>query len=454
MELAIPGQVEHIIEQLGENGYEAFAVGGCVRDLLLGRTPEDWDITTSARPEDVKRIFRRTIDTGIEHGTVTVMIGETGYEVTTYRVDGEYEDHRHPKAVQFTAELVEDLRRRDFTINAMAYAPGSGVIDVFSGREDMEKGMIRAVGVAHERFEEDALRMLRAVRFSGQLGFRIEGKTKQAICELAHTISHVSVERIRVELTKLLLSREPERLLEAYEAGLTKIILPEFDQMIETEQENPHHYLNVGRHTLAVIKQINHLAKREQLDKKQWVALCFAGLLHDVSKPECKTVDRDGIAHFYGHDKKGSERAGHILRRLKFDNYTIDFVKRLVNYHDERFEGGKKSLRRIMNRMGREYVPYLFLLQEADLLGQSTYMQQEKLGALEHAKILYGQINEADEAVSLSDLAIGGKELMELGIRKGPEIGKMLNELMSIVLEEPQKNKPEILVAIVKERIG
>ncbi|MEG0722054.1 MAG: CCA tRNA nucleotidyltransferase, partial [Lachnospiraceae bacterium] len=250
MEIKLPEKVNHIIKTIQVAGYEAYAVGGCIRDSILGRMPEDWDITTSAMPMQVKELFYRTFDTGIEHGTVTVVLEKESFEVTTYRIDGEYEDNRHPKEVTFTRNLMEDLLRRDFTMNAMAYNEETGLVDGFSGRKDLENQVIRCVGNAAERFGEDALRMLRGVRFAAQLGFTMESETKVAIQALAPTLSCISAERIQMELIKMLVSPRPEMLEMAYELGITKVILPEFDDMMETEQETKHHQYNVGEHTL------------------------------------------------------------------------------------------------------------------------------------------------------------------------------------------------------------
>ena len=256
MKIRLPEKVSAIIRELKNAGYDAYAVGGCVRDSVLGRTPQDWDITTSARPQQVKEVFGHTIDTGIQHGTVTVMLEHEGFEVTTYRIDGEYEDARHPKNVEFTSELREDLKRRDFTINAMAYSDTKGLVDLYGGRADLEEGIIRCVGNASERFDEDALRILRALRFQAQLGFQIEEETKAAIRRQARFLKDISAERIRVELDKLLVSDHPEVLADAYKLGVTEVILPEFDTMMETPQNNPHHKYNVGMHTIEALKHI------------------------------------------------------------------------------------------------------------------------------------------------------------------------------------------------------
>lgn len=451
MKMQIPDEATYIIQTLESAGYEAYAVGGCVRDALIGREPEDWDITTSAKPEQVKALFRRTIDTGLEHGTVTIMIDTNGYEVTTYRVDGDYADHRHPKEVSFTSNLEEDLKRRDFTINAMAYSPDNGLVDIFQGREDLQQGIIRAVGNPEERFREDALRMLRAIRFSGQLGFEIETATREGIRSLAATISHVSAERIRVELEKLLISGQPQKLLVAAETGLTKVFLPEFDKMLDTKQENPHHYLDVGHHSMQTVIEAGRLCRKEKLDRKHTVAVTFAALLHDIAKPLCKTVDEEGLAHFHGHDKMGAELAAGIMHRLKFDNDTIFLVKKMVDAHDRRYEGGKRGMRRAMSHVGTEVMPYLFLLQEADLLSQSEYKQKEKLKCLYESKQVYEEILKAKEAVSVKELAIGGREVIALGVEKGPEIGRILNWLLSQVIENPRLNDKETLIQLVKQ---
>ena len=252
----IPEKAEKIIRELMAHGFEAYAVGGCVRDSILGREPGDWDITTSARPEQVKQIFHRTVDTGIEHGTVTVLIDKDAYEVTTYRVDGEYEDHRHPKEVTFTASLEEDLKRRDFTINAMAYNPETGLVDIFEGMQDLERKVIRCVGDSRERFDEDALRILRAIRFSAQLGFEIDEATKNAMTEKAETLKDVSAERIRVELVKLITSAHPEKIAEACRLGLTRVVLPEYDAIVGVEQHTPNHIYDVENHTLKALQAI------------------------------------------------------------------------------------------------------------------------------------------------------------------------------------------------------
>ena len=367
--IQMPQAVTDIIHTLQQAGYEAYAVGGCVRDSILGRIPDDWDITTSAKPEEVKTLFRRTIDTGIQHGTVTVMVDKEGYEVTTYRIDGDYEDGRHPKDVTFTASLTEDLRRRDFTINAMAYNDEDGLIDIFGGIEDIERKMLRCVGDPEARFGEDALRMMRAVRFSAQLGYEIEAKTRNAIQKLAYTLEKVSAERIAVELVKLLVSPHPDRMRVCYETGLTAVFFPEFDRMMETGQKNPHHCYSVGEHTLASLQAV-------RADK----VLRLTMLLHDSGKPQTYSTDENGVDHFYGHAKVSGQIARTVLRRLKFDNDTMDRVVKLVTIHDLLIEPGEKYMRRAMNRNGADLFPDIFDVKQADMDGQSMYQRQQKQG--------------------------------------------------------------------------
>lgn len=450
----IPKKVEFIIQTLIEHGFEAYAVGGCVRDSLLGKEPEDWDITTSAKPEEVKQLFRRTIDTGIAHGTVTVMLEKQGFEVTTYRIDGEYEDGRHPKQVEFTSKLEEDLKRRDFTINAMAFNKQTGIVDLFQGQEDMKRHMIRCVGEPIERFSEDALRMLRAIRFAGQLQFSIEEKTKKAIKEKADALEQVSAERIRVELEKLLLSNQPEQLMTAYETGITAIILPEFDKMIQTEQNNPHHIYNVGIHSIVSIQKMNELCKRLNINKKTHSILVFTMLLHDVGKPIKRTIGEDGYDHFYGHPKESALFAKDILKRLKFDNETIDIATRLIFWHDYRFMPKKSMIRRGVHKVGEDIIELLFLVQRADAMAQNPDTISEKIGMLEKVEFLYKEVKEKRECLNLKNLSVNGRDLIKEGFPAGKEMGKLLNYLLEQVLEHPEWNEYDKLIELAKDFIS
>ena len=443
MKITLPRKVLMIINNLQLHGYEAFAVGGCVRDSILARRPEDWDITTSAKPEEIKRLFRRTVDTGIEHGTVTVIIGKDSYEVTTYRVGGAYEDGRHPKEVRFTSRLEEDLQRRDFTINAMAYNDDVRLVDVFGGMKDLNHHLIRCVGDPRERFSEDALRILRAVRFSAQLNFPIEPDTAEAIKELAPTLEKISAERIQAELVKLLVSPHPERIRDAYELGITKVILPEWDAMAGVEQNTPHHRYDVAEHTIRAMKYV----KRDKI-------LRLTMLFHDMGKPSTKTTDENGRDHFKGHALVSEEIARKVLRRLKFDNETVKTVTRLVCYHDYRMEATPKNVRRAMNRIGVELFPYYLAVRMADAKAQSPYRRREKIENIVAVRKLYQEALLEEDCVTLRQLAVSGRDLMDLGMNPGREIGSMLSELLEYVIDDPKRNEKEILRGYVKEKLG
>lgn len=442
MTISMPEKVEFIIDTLMEHGFEAYAVGGCVRDMILGRNPEDWDITTSATPQEVKNLFRRTIDTGIQHGTVTVMLDKDGYEVTTYRIDGEYEDNRHPKDVAFTKNLLEDLKRRDFTINAMAYNNRDGLVDAFDGMNHIEQKRICCVGNPEDRFDEDALRMLRAVRFSGQLGFSIEEQTGAAIRKKASFLKNISAERIRVELNKLITSKGPEQIREAYRTSMTRVILPEFDVMMETEQNNPHHIYTVGEHTIHAVQEIG----KNGGDSKS--ILCWTMLLHDVAKPLVKTTDELGVHHFYGHAEKGSELSKSILKRLKFDNYTIDMVSRLIYYHDYQFTLTPSGMRRAVFKIGEDLMKLLFQVKRADVFAQNPSTQEEKLRLIQEAERLYEEIEKNKNCINLKSLAVNGQDLMKIGFPAGKKLGEVLNQLLEQVLEKPEINNKETLLEL------
>ena len=413
MKINMPAQAAKVIKTLEEHGFEAYIVGGCVRDSILGRTPGDWDITTSASPQEVKEIFEHTVDTGIEHGTVTVLMNHEPYEVTTYRVDGKYEDHRRPNEVHFTKSLKEDLLRRDFTINAMAYNDSEGIIDMYDGMTDLKNKMIRCVGEATKRFDEDALRILRVLRFQAQLG-------------------------------KLITSAHPEVLVNAYKLGVTKIIFPEFDIMMETPQNNPHHKYSVGIHTIEAMKNI------EAEHIYRWTML-----LHDIGKPEAR-VEGPDKDHFKMHPVIGEEIARKILRRLKFDNQTIKQVTTLVRWHDRRFasfeEVNKKTIRRWVSKLTPELFARLMVVQRADINAQSDYHKEQKEQVLNETKRLFEEIIEEKNCLSIKELKINGKDLMDMGVPQGKEIGEILSWLLDQVLERPVLNERETLIAMVKEK--
>ena len=438
--IKLPEKVKYIIETITEAGFEAYAVGGCVRDSVLGREPDDWDITTSASPYQIKELFPRTVDTGIRHGTVTVMLDKDGYEVTTYRIDGVYEDGRHPREVTFTPDLKEDLKRRDFTMNAMAYNGKTGLIDIFDGRKDMENRIIRCVGDPEERFREDALRMMRAVRFSAQLGYEIEATTETAITHLAENLKKISAERIQVELLKLLCAPYPGRIRSAYELGITKIILPEFDSCMETAQNNPHHCYTVGEHSIRAMEAV-------EPDK----CLRLAMLFHDIGKPVTKTTDQEGIDHFHGHPLVSEEMTRKILKRLKLDNQTIFTVTRLVRYHDHYIGETSKAVRRSILEIGEEIFPLLLQVKRADIEAQSEYLKKEKEEHLETVQKLYEDILRTKQCVSLKELAVSGSDLIrENGMQPGKEVGEVLSCLLDLVIEDPALNQKETLLQRAK----
>ena len=441
MHIELPSKVKQIINMLETAGYEAYAVGGCVRDSLMHRTPQDWDVTTSARPEAVKSLFARTIDTGIQHGTVTVMLGHEGFEVTTYRIDGVYEDARHPKEVAFTGSLTEDLKRRDFTINAMAYNERAGLVDIFDGLKDLRRRVIRCVGDPKERFTEDALRMLRAVRFGAQMDFSIEDGTKRAIELLAPSLKKISAERIQAELVKLLVSEHPEEVRTLRDTGISREIFPWLDDMFETPQNNPHHCYNVGEHTLHALMNI-------PADKTLRLTMLF----HDMAKPHCLTTDTKGIYHFRGHPQEGASMAQMVMRRLKFDNATIGRVSRLILWHDDNPPLTLPNVRRALNRIGPDCFPDLFLVKRADTMGKSLYRRENKLAYIQAYEDMYRQIMTDGDCISLKELAVTGSDLIAAGLKPGRGIGDMLAYLLSLVLEDPACNTKEFLIEKVKER--
>ena len=390
MILQIPSKVAVILDTLQAHGYEAYAVGGCVRDTLLDRLPDDWDITTSARPEEVKELFRRTVDTGLQHGTVTVLLGEEGFEVTTYRIDGEYTDHRHPAEVAYASQLSEDLMRRDFTINAMAYNEQTGLVDLFDGIADIHRKVIRCVGEPMERFTEDALRIMRAVRFSAQLGFSIEEKTWAALKELAPTLVHVSQERIQVELVKLLVSSHPHYVKNLQDAGILAVILPELG---EVRQDRLKH--------LQVLPA----------DKK----LRLAALLLPL----------------------GDKKAKAVLRRLKFDNDTISTVGRLIRWYDRDFEPGLLDMRHGLNEIG-------------DDLMEQLLQFQEYRHPVEEARKSFSEVVRLGQCYQLKQLALTGNDLIAMGIKPGRQIGEYLHACLELVLDEPDKNEKAYLRTYVE----
>lgn len=433
--ISIPEQAKQILETIQKAGHEAYLVGGCVRDTLLGRTPNDYDITTSAMPEEVKALFDRTIDTGIKHGTVTVLLGGKDFEVTTFRIDGKYADNRHPESVTFTRSLREDLLRRDFTVNAFAYSPQTGLIDCFDGLRDLKEGVIRAVGDPDKRFEEDALRILRAVRFSAQLGFGIEPGTRKACQRQAWRLENVSMERIRDELLKMILSPHPEILMTCHDLGLTPYFLPEFDTMVNTKQETPFHCYDVAWHT---IKAMEHARK----DRILQLTLLF----HDSGKPAAKFFDEKGIAHFYQHEKESARIAQEAMKRLKFPNKLIEEVVFLVLHHGDVFPATEKSIRREIGKVGLERFPLLMEIQRADVSAQSEMARQDHERRLDDVERVFSEERKKADCFSLKDLAVHGTDLIEAGMKPGPEIGRILDNMLKYVVDNPDRNNKDFLL--------
>ena len=426
MRIEMPYEAEWIIDNIRSHGYEAFIVGGCVRDAVLGRIPGDWDITTSAKPEQVKEIFGKTVDTGLKHGTVTIIKHGSGYEVTTYRIDGEYLDGRHPETVEFTPDLREDLKRRDFTINAMAYSHETGIVDEFEGMEDLKRRVIRCVGCAKDRFTEDALRILRAVRFAAQLDFVIEDETYKAIAEIAPNLVHVSKERIQVELTKLLLSDHPEKIWMVDATGIAEYVTPGFTEVFEREleRENSHH---AGENeTPGTSGCLVDGASRDAL-KECWIGL--AALPADKSHR---------WAGFLRH--MTAEQAVKILRGLKLDNDTIGNVKNMIMAFQAPLAVDKVEIRRLLSRV-TEY-QFLGAMQLKKLDGDETVP-----GILR----LFEEIKEAGDCVSLKQLAVNGGDLLAKGLEKGKQIGDGLMYLLNLVLEKPELNKKDILLEKINQ---
>lgn len=441
MTMDMPKNVDTAINLLQSAGFEAYAVGGCVRDSLLGKTPNDWDITTSAKPENMKSVFVnfRCIDTGIKHGTVTVVIDGEPLEITTFRLDGEYEDNRHPKSVTFTSNLGADLGRRDFTVNAMAYSKKTGIVDLFGGQNDLKNGIIRCVGDPDRRFNEDALRILRALRFASALDFEIEEKTAQCLLKNRVLLGNISEERIAKELLKLVCGKGAKRILTDFAPVLFEI-LPELQPMYKNSHDNPHHCYDIYEHTLISV---------ESIDLEP--TLRFAMLLHDCGKPAVKKFDENGVAHFYGHQRISAEISAQILARLKVSNKFRDEILFLVSNHDrwELYENTEK-MPRYLSKFGLDGVLNLLKVMRADVLAQSPeyrYRLDQIADAEETAKNLAAQ----KPCLSLSELQINGRTLMDIGIPQGRKLGAVLAQLLDEVIDGVTKNTQEALTTRARE---
>lgn len=433
----IPKSVREVLETLTAAGHEAWCVGGCVRDTLLGRTPEDWDVTTSALPEETMSLFgRRALPTGMKHGTVTVRTDRGGVEVTTFRCDGAYHDHRRPDTVIFTRSLEEDLKRRDFTVNAMALGLDGTIRDLFGGREDLTAGILRCVGEPDKRFDEDALRILRALRFASVLGFRIEQETAAGIHKNRALLGDIAVERIQVELFKMLCGKKVLDVLRAY-PDVVGVFWPEVLPMVGLDQRNHHHCYDVWEHTI-------HAAAAVPPEPE----LRCAALLHDIGKPATFTVDENGVGHFRGHAAVSEELADGMLRRLKCATEFRETVVRLVEWHDRDIPRTDRAVRRALGKLGERDLRRLISLKRADNLAQSpAYFSRQR--ELDKGETILDKLLAENACFSLKQLAVNGKDLTDMGLF-GPAVGRMLNALLDAVVDGELPNERDALMAALK----
>lgn len=439
--IIIPQHALTVVERLERYGYEAYVVGGCVRDSLMGRCPKDWDVCTNALPEEVLRVFKRfhVIKTGLQHGTVTVMVDKQPVEVTTFRIDGNYTDNRHPDSVNFVSRVEEDLARRDFTINAMAYNPARGLVDAFGGQEDLQARIIRCVGEPDARFNEDGLRILRALRFAARYDFGIETETAFSMHRNRHLLENVSVERIFSELKGILAGEGVLGMMQAF-PDIFSVIIPELAPAVGFEQHNPHHCYDVWTHTA-------HAVQAAPADEVLRLAL----LLHDIAKPATFTMGEDGKGHFYGHGEKGAEMARDIMLHLKSDTATLQTVVTLVREHDSMLPTTAPGMRRLIGRMGVETIRQLMEVKQADMTAQSTHERPQKQATLREARLLLEDVLDEAPAFTVSDLKVNGRDLMELGVKPGPAMGDILKTLLTEVQDEILSHSREAQLARAKE---
>lgn len=444
LKIEIPSGANEIIHTLQNNGYEAFLVGGCVRDSILNRPIHDYDITTSATPDEMMEVFKdkRIIETGLQHGTITIVIDREAYECTTYRIDGNYSDNRRPDSVTFTRSLEEDLKRRDFTINAMAYNDEVGLVDPFNGMEDIEYNKIRCVGRPEDRFAEDALRILRAIRFASQLEFVIEPGTDWNISKMCKNLENISIERINSEFCKIAVSKEFCIQMVLYH-DVFSLFIPEIKDMIGFKQNNPYHTYDVWNHTVYAVEYC------ESDDLVTRLAVFF----HDFGKPHCYQDGEDGVRHFKGHGKVSADMTNEIMKRLRFDNDTREKVVELVYYHDATFEVGKKYVKRWLNKIGEEQFRRLLNVRRADIKAQADMNQETRLQKIDNIGYILDEVLQDDECFSLKDLAVNGKDLIAIGYKSGKEIGEVLNNLLDSVISGEYINEKEKLLEIAERRL-
>lgn len=436
--MEMPGYVQNVLTALEAAGYEAWCVGGCVRDLMLGRAPEDWDVTTNALPEATMALFgSHAFPTGLRHGTVTVREEHRSVEVTTYRVDGDYHDHRRPDTVVFTPSLEEDLRRRDFTVNAMALSLRGDLRDPFGGQADLKAGVLRCVGKPERRFGEDALRILRGLRFAAVLGFAMDPATAAGIHGHRALLKDIAAERIQVELFKLLCGKDAAAVLREY-PDVVGVFWPEILPMVGFDQRNRHHCYDVWEHTLHAVEAV----------EPEPVLRC-AMLLHDVGKPRCFTVDQDGNGHFYGHPEISRELADDMLRRLKCAAAFRETVVRLVEWHDRNIPRTDRGLRRALRALGEEDLRRLILVKRADNLAQAPEYRDTQR-EIDRAEAILDKLVAADACFSLGQLTVNGRDLAALGL-SGPEIGRTLNALLDKVVDGELPNERTALLEAARK---
>lgn len=441
MAIMIPAVPAAMLKRLNEAGYEAYVVGGCVRDALLGIQPHDWDICTDAKPETVIRLFsdKSVAKTGLQHGTVMVIDEGAGYEITTFRTEGNYSDHRHPDEVHFVSSLREDLARRDFTVNAMAYHPETGVMDFFGGKEDLKAGVIRCVGNPDERFQEDGLRILRALRFAARFGFRIEANTGRAMHENRALLDEIAAERIFTELKGFLVGQGIGSMLLEYR-DLIAQILPPLAKMFDFPQNNPHHCFDVWRHTVCAVEHISPT-----------VLLRLTMLFHDCGKPDCWSRDERGIDHFYDHAKRSVALTAEMLDKLRCDNRTKEQVLYLVRWHDLPLPQTEREGRRFLRRMGEEGAHQSLEIHRADATAQAPEYLPEKLERIALAERIVRQLLEEHACVTLRDLAVNGEDLIALGYAPGRALGKELQRLLELVIDGACPNERDALLEQVRK---
>lgn len=438
----IPEEAAFIIDTITAAGFEAYCVGGCVRDLIMGLEANDCDITTSASCQQVKALFphNKIIETGIKHGTVTVMVNSIPFEVTTYRIESTYSDNRHPDSVVFTKSLNEDLSRRDFTVNSIAYNDNEGFVDLFGGREDIKSKIIRCVGDPKKRFEEDSLRILRGIRFASTLGFRVEEETKKAMLEKRHLIKNISAERIFTELSKMLCGSNIKSVLTEFAPVIGEVI-PGINKMKGFEQHNFHHIYDVLTHTAVVIENTPPV-----------LHLRLAALFHDIAKPLCFSLDEKGVGHFYSHASKSAEIAENTLTELRCDNRTKEAVIRLIKAHDTPIEESEKIVKRRLASMGKELFFDLVKLKRSDTAGLAPEYAVRN-AHFDRLEAIANEILEKEECFSLRHLAVNGTDMLELGL-KGREIGNMLDLLLEAVIDGNVENNKEKLTGLALELLN